>query len=474
MPKTNKTFTLETRLDRYFSNELMEYFSALVPFYTKIYHSVWQEVMHADEKIHLISGKNKSSYNTHLQRKFYISKRMANSVIADVVGTYNAMLELKKYELSQLNGKIDGSYKKLEKYNLRLERFKNSDINKLSKQDRRTYKRLRFAVWQRLSRINRLKQKRDVLEMNIQSGKVSVCFGTKKLFKEQWFLEENGFASHKEWLKTFRQNRDKNILFLGTKAEKSCNQMFQLAKIGDSYQIKARKVENRRINPSGKKYVYGTCKFRRKDFESYLSENLENHKNKEECVPLTYRIVFRDKRIYLQVMFEYKREDFSYTAKTFGTIGIDYNDGFMQVAETNETGNLVRLERIPLDYHGTGNRAKSEIEEKVAKVVKQAIRVGKTIVIEDLDFRKTKSKTQTGKTERGKQYNRMLHKFDYSRYKETLENCCYRNNVELIKVNPAYTSRIAKAKYCESRKLTVHAGAAFVIARRGMGLKDVG
>lgn len=472
MPKTSKTFTLETRLDRYSSNELMEYFSALVPFYAKIYRSVWQEVMH--NSISILSGKNKSSYNTYLQRKFYISKRMANSIIADVVGTYNAMLELKKYELSQLDGKIDGSHKKLEKYNLRLKRFKNADINKLSKQDRRTYKRLRFAVWQRLRRINRLKQKRDVLERNIQSGKVSVCFGTKKLFKAQWFLEENGFTSHKEWLKTFRQNRDKNILFLGSKDETACNLIFQLEEMNGLYQIKVRKVENHHINPSGEKYVYGICRFRRMGFESYLSANLENRKNKNECVPLTYRIVFRGKRIYLQVMFEYKQEDFSYTTKTFGTIGIDYNDGFMQVAETNETGNLVRLERIPLDYHGTGNRAKSEIQEKVAKVVKQAIRIGKTIVIEDLDFRKTKSKTQTGKTERGKQYNRMLHKFDYSRYKETLENCCYRNNVELIKVNPAYTSKIAKVKYCESRKLNVHAGAAFVIARRGMGLKDVG
>ena len=471
LPKTNKTFTLETRLDRHFSNELMEYFSVFVSFYAKIYRSVWQEVMH--NSISILSRKNKSSYNTHLQRKFFVSRRMANSVIADVVGTYNAILELKKYELLQLDGKIDGSHKKLEKHNLGLERFKNFDINKLSKQDRRTYKRLRFAVWQRLKRINRLKQKRNVLERNIQSGKVSICFGTKKLFKAQWFLEENGFASHEEWLKTFRQNRDKNILFLGAKDEKLCNQMFQLEKIDDSYQIKVRKVENRHINPNDEKYSYGMCKFRRKDFESYLSKNLENRKNKDACVSLTYRIVFRGKRIYLQVMFEYKQEDFSYTTKTFGTIGIDYNDGFMQVAETNETGNLIRLERIPLVYHSTGNRAKSEIEEKVAKVVKQAIRVGKTIVIEDLDFRETKSKTQTGKTERGKQYNRMLHKFDYSRYKETLDNCCYRNNVELIKVNPAYTSRIAKAKYCESRKLNVHAGAAFVIARRGMGLKDV-
>ena len=471
MQNTSKTFTLETRLDRYLSNDLMKYFSILVYFYEKIYRSVWQEVIH--NGISILSSKNKSTYNTHLQRKFHISQRMANSIITDVVGTYNAMLELKKHEFSQLNGKIDGAYKKLEKHNLILERFKNVDINKLSKKERRTYKRLRFAVWQRLRRINRLKQKRDNLEKNIQSGKISVCFGTKKLFKAQWFLEENGFASHEEWLKAFRQNRDKNILFLGSKDATACNQMFQIEKMNGLYQIKVRKVDNCHINLSGAKYVYGTCKFRRKDFELYLSENLRNRKNKNKCVPLTYRIVFRGKRIYLQVMFEYKRGNFSYTTKTFGAIGIDYNDGFMQIAETNGSGNLVRLERFLLEYHGTGNKAKSEIEEKIAKVVKQAIVIGKTIVIEDLDFRKTKSRMQKCKTKRGKQYNRILHRFDYSRYKKTLDNCCYRNNVELIKVNPAYTSRIAKKKYCDSRKLNVHSGAAFVIARRGMGFSDV-
>lgn len=469
----SKTFTLETRLDRHTSNDLMEYFSVLVHFYAKIYRSVWQDVMHADEKIHFISGRNKSSYNTYLQNKFYISRRAANSIITNVIGTYNAMLELKKYELSQLNDKISGLYKKLNKHNCILKRFKDTDINKLSRQDRRIYKRLRFVSWQRLRRINRLRQKRDALKRNIQNGKISICFGTKKLFKAQWFLKENGFASHEEWLKKFRQNRDKNILFLGSKDETACNQMLQLKKVNDLYQIKVRKIENRRINPDGEKYVYGTCRFRRRDFESYMSTNLENRKNKNECVPLTYRVVFRGKQVYLQVMFEYKREDFSYTTKKFGAIGVDYNDGFMQIAETNESGNLVKLERIPLEYHGTGNKAKSEIQEKIARVVRYAIQVGKTIVIEDLNFRRTKSKIQAGGTKRNKQYNQMLHRFDYSRYKETFGNCCYRNNVELIKVNPAYTNRIAKAKYCESRKLNVHAGAAFVIARKGMGFKDV-
>ena len=62
--------------------------------------------------------------------------------------------------------------------------------------------------------------------------------------------------------------------------------------------------------------------------------------------------------------------------------------------------------------------------------------------------------------------------FDYSRYKSTFDNCCYLRNANLIKVNPAYTSKIAKQKYCEQKKLVIHQGASFVIARKGQGYID--
>jgi len=39
-------------------------------------------------------------------------------------------------------------------------------------------------------------------------------------------------------------------------------------------------------------------------------------------------------------------------------------------------------------------------------------------------------------------------------------------------VSPSYTSKIGKQKYAGNRKLTVHNAAAYVIARRGQGLKD--
>ena len=66
----------------------------------------------------------------------------------------------------------------------------------------------------------------------------------------------------------------------------------------------------------------------------------------------------------------------------------------------------------------------------------------------------------------------MLHSLAYSLYIKLITNITFRNKVGIIKVNPAWTSWIAKNKFCEQMKLNIHTGASFVIARRGFGIKD--
>lgn len=66
----------------------------------------------------------------------------------------------------------------------------------------------------------------------------------------------------------------------------------------------------------------------------------------------------------------------------------------------------------------------------------------------------------------------MIHSLAYRMFSETIGNTAYRNKVWVRKVNPAWTSWIAKQKYCPQMKLNVHVGASFVIARRGQGYKD--
>ena len=123
-------------------------------------------------------------------------------------------------------------------------------------------------------------------------------------------------------------------------------------------------------------------------------------------------------------------------------------------------------------YHGTGTKAKTEIEQVVSQIVTMAKAKGKTIVIEQLDFKKTKAKQTKGNSQKGKEYNRMLHKFDYSRYKQKLKNIAFNQKVVLSLVSPRNTSKIGKQKYSNLMKLTIHQAASYVIARRYQGFKD--
>jgi len=468
----NTTFTLETRLNKQNSKELIDYFKLLVPYYAKIYRFVWQDVK---RKTISILIRNKSKYNTFLQNKFSISKRTASSIINDILGKYNALLALKKYEIKQIEGK---SKKIIKQINILKEKINKTKLlianNKATLFQLKNYKKNKNNLYKKQQKINYLKIKTINIQKQIDTGKFSICFGTKKLFKAQHFLKENNFKTHEKWLNVFRKNRDKNIYYWGSSTETACNSEFQLKNLfNDCYQIKVRTIDCL----SNTKSIYGQCRFKYKFLEEYLKENLLLNKNKDKCVALSYRIVFRDKKIYLQCVFVFDKNIFNnkndiFTTKTFGTVGLDYNKGFIQLAETNSIGNLINLKKFDLKYHGTGNKAKSEIREQVAKIIKYCKSKNKSLIIENLDFIKTKSQIIKAKSNKGKKRNKMIHDFDYSRYKQCIGNACVRNNIELILVNPAYTSKIARQKYCKQRSLGVHQGASYVITRRGQGFKD--
>lgn len=254
----------------------------------------------------------------------------------------------------------------------------------------------------------------------------------------------------------FREHRDSGIFFLGSGEESYGNQVLQL-KPGDTgflMQLRKDKPYERDGN-----YITMPVAF------SYMSEELAYALSSHQ--PVTYRISRKGRKWYLTAMFSMDMD--IYTDKKSGVIGIDYNDGFMEVVETDRYGNMASAKQVGLEYHGTGKKAESELKEKLSKLVRVARDKGKNIIVEDLDFRKKKARQMKGYN---KKDNRRLHRFDYHRYLFWLEQLCIKYGVQLRKVNPAYTSQIGRKKYSNNRKLTVHRAAAFVIARRGQGYED--
>ena len=441
-----------------------------------IFRQLWQAVNRSGPEI--LNIKNKAALNTFMQNRFCISKRMANAIIADVKGRYQAISELKQYELQQMEYKKETLVNKIEALKKIINELKPVvAANKADNVMLHKYQRCKFDLYQKQMKFNRLNHKIDKLKKAIDSGRYSVCFGSKKLFKAQFHLKESGFKNKKQWLDTFRRKRDCYVYFLGSSDETAGNSMFQLSSIeslstddykvrNDAYEIKVRTLDKER------NYLKGFCTFNYKLFNQYIRDILTN---KDKKTALSYRVLWRNNKMYLQIMFSYVPEtipDYTYSTKTNGVIGLDYNDGFIQLAETDKIGNLISLKKYDLHFHGGGNKAFSEIREVSSQIVKYCKEKGKVLVIEKLDFRKKKSKTYTAKGKKGQTYNKMIHQLDYSRYTEVLDNCCYRNHIDLILVNPAYTSKIAEQKYCKQKKLGIHQGAAYVIARRGQGFKD--
>ena len=76
------------------------------------------------------------------------------------------------------------------------------------------------------------------------------------------------------------------------------------------------------------------------------------------------------------------------------------------------------------------------------------------------------------KHKKDKKYNEMLHSLAYSNFSEFIKRACFKNNIYLSLVNPAYTSIIGKEKYSENKKLNVHTAASYVIGRRALNFVD--
>ena len=439
----SRKFTVVTQLHERNNRGLIEYIESSRRDYGKALRETFYAVKRGDF--------NKSRYNIYLQNKYKIVSRTAKSIIFDAQGRFNILKGLKEYERKQLKRKIKYLEttvipKLVEKRNQNSTKLQDGAYVSLIQQ-----RNLRLRVVAKKSKLNRLKQRLKVLEYQLKFGRLKLCFGTKRLLKQD----------HEKFL----AQRDGQMSFVGNKEETACNQILQLTynRRSNQFSIRLRKDFGGYKSAKGEdRYAYGKVYFNL--HKAQLVSILRS-----KTSPLSYRIVKRDGRYYLYCVFEFQvRDGDIVTRSSYGTIGLDFNKGFVTLSETNQYGHLVKTQFFPYCFK-SGCKTKTDLQWITNHVVKLALQKGKDVCIENLDFRATKSKTET---KVGKKYNDMLHSLAYCEFSEAMESVAYRNRVELHKVNPALTSWLAERLYCKSMKLNIHVGASYVIARRGQGYKD--
>ena len=439
-----RKFTVFIQLHEENNADLIEYVDDRLKRQSQIMRKTFHAIKNSDKF-------EKSHYNTYLQNEYGITCRTANSIISDAQGRLNALKELRVYEKRQLEQKIEHLEMKVLP---KLIQKRDDYINRLKVNPKGSsvwLRNIRRTIVAKKNKLNQLKQKLENVTYQIESGRLKLCFGTKYLLKRDY--------------KRFVEQRDSQMSFVGSKSEPAQNQMLQLSynPKNNQFDIKLRKDFDGYKSASKKdKYVYGRVYFRhhKSELVSILRKGYS---------PLSYKIIKKRNRFYLYCTFEIHVEDDEFlTRSSHGTIGLDFNKGFVTLSETNEYGHLLRTQLLPYRFKA-GSKTRTDLQKLVNQVVDIALQTGKDICIEDLDFKKKKANTES---KQGRKYNEILHSLAYRQFSNFIEGIAFRNLVYVRKVNPAWTSWLAKERYCPRMKLNVHVGASFVIARRGQGFKD--
>jgi len=442
------TITTELKLNREYNQLVGKYISDYIELFNKIQRLTFHRIKKYNIKNGKITLKDKGVIYAQLKEEFNLTSRAIDAILSNMLGRYESIKELKEFERKSLERKISTLETELTKLKDERTLQRISLNNNLKDFNFVKYKNLKIKIYWKQNRLNTKKQKLKNLEKEIETGKYKVCFGTKKLLQKDY--------------KEFIEKRDSEIYFLGRAGDNACNLNFQVeysSKINQFY-FRIRKE----IDLDNDKFVYGQFNFNNKDYTNLLKNLL---RTKESA--LTYRIKFKNNKVLLQIIYNFEHnKDLCVTRDSYGVVGVDFNKGFVSVSETDKYGNLINTFNIDYQY-SKGNQTTDDFQNIATRLKDYCLNTGKDLVIEKLDFTKKKDNLISKK---GKKYNEMLSTLAYSKFDSIITAKCVKNRIFLHKVNPAWTSWTAKQKYCPKMKLNIHSGASYVIARRGMLLKD--
>ena len=319
-----------------------------------------------------------------------------------------------------------------------------------------------FVVHQKKRRLQRLLARKTSTAGELAAKVPSICFGSKAAFREQFHLSENGHADHATWQREWRAKRASSFFLLGSADETCGNQTCQ-------YRDGA--LHLRLPDAFGGETIPIPIAFRYRE-EDFLAALTSVHQEFsrgprkgtviERCSAISYRFIRRDDHWCVQAMFDVVPAPVT-TDRSLGCMGIDLNPWGLAVARIDRCGNPVEHFDRPWCVRGrTEKQIKAAIGDEVRYAVLHAKRRRVPIGIERLDLATKKAHNL------GPGANRMLSAFSYSAFAQMIRGRCAREGVELIEVNPAFTSVIGRGKFAKGYGLSVHRAAACAIARRAL------
>ncbi len=291
-----------------------------------------------------------------------------------------------------------------------------------------------------------------------------VIFGGRKLFEKLKKKHING--EQREKVKQKREERRKGCLYSRGDKSKKGNLNTRIILEKDGLKL--------RINTGERKWIVANIKRnvnREKDKWTQFIERLIEAEKTGKYFPYTEEIRLLNGSIYTFISFEEQLPKEPIITREEGVIGIDINAKPFHLALTTvkADGNLEGYQKVSL--HKLINKTRNQREyiswEIAHQIVEIAIIQNKAVAIERLEG--------MPKEERGdgnKKIRKVKQQWIYRGILEKIKVIAKREGVEVIEVNPAYTSVIGMLKYAPQYNIDKDTAGAYVIGRKALEYKE--
>jgi IS605 OrfB family transposase len=290
-----------------------------------------------------------------------------------------------------------------------------------------------------------------------------VVFGGKRLFEKLCKNHLSGKAREKlknQW----RELRQGTLISIGARADKG-NRLARFEDLNGQLHL--------RITTRNREFIY--AKVLREPSNSkdkwitFMAMLLESWQT-QNYFTYTVELKLTNGEVYGSVSFELPTPKVKHT-KENGVIAIDTNASpiHLAIAEVSKTGELLSYQTISLHHLlGLSQNSKDHQEWILAhQIVDLAIEKGKAIAVENL------KKLKRGVRGDGKAtLRKRLHHWNAKKFLQKLKRVAMLKGVEVIEVNPAYTSVIGMLKYAPQLSIDKDIAGAYVIGRRALGFRE--
>jgi len=290
-----------------------------------------------------------------------------------------------------------------------------------------------------------------------------VVFGGKRLFEK--LCKKHLTGKVREGLKKqWKEQRQGTLISIGSKSDKG-NRLTRFEDLNGQLHL--------RITTGNREFIYAKVLRESSNIKdkwlTFMAMLLESWKIKKDFA-YTVELKLRNGEVYGSVSFEIPTPEVKYT-KENGVIAIDTNASpiHLAIAEVSKTGELLSYQTISLHHLlGLSQNSKDHQEWILAhKLLNLAIEKGKAIAIENL------KKLKKGTRGDGKAtLRKILHNWNAKKFLQKLKRVAMLKGVEVIEVNPAYTSIIGMLKYAPQLSIDKDTASAYVIGRRALGFEE--